>query len=376
MTMNFAKSRRSTLGIEWELGIINASDGTPTNLGPELFEYGGSAGLDQRVSRELLENTIELVTGVHTTVGSALQDLDESLTVVERRATELGAALFSAGTHPFAKPDDQHITDSPRYSALIERTKWWGQQMFIYGIHVHVGITDKQLVVPIMNALMTWYPHILGISTSSPWWDGIATGYASNRTMIFQQLPTSGLPYGMRSWDEYQQVVADLITTDAITESNELRWDVRPSPDNGTIELRFADGVPTLTEIGAIAALSQCLVDWCVDQLEVGNNLPTLPPWFLKENKWRAARFGLEASIIAGNSNSTVSLREDLTALVEMLAPTAERLGCISELSAIGTIMDVGTSGQRQLQWAAAGATGKDVALALAAETESRTLRA
>jgi carboxylate-amine ligase len=193
-----------------------------------------------------------------------------------------------AGTHPFAQWFDQKPTPSERYEHLLERTQWWGRQMLIWGVHVHVGIESRDKVLPILNGLLTFYPHLQALSASSPFWGGVATGYASNRALMFQQLPTAGLPWQMSRWSDYEGYVDDLVTTDIIRDYTEVRWDIRPSPHWGTVEMRACDGVSTATELGALAAVIHCLVERMSTQLDEGEVPLALQPWFVRENKWRA----------------------------------------------------------------------------------------
>jgi hypothetical protein len=166
--------------------------------------------------------------------------------------------------------------------------------MMIWGVHVHVAVEDRRKVLPIIDGLLTYLPHFQALSASSPFWSGEVTGYASNRALMFQQLPTAGLPPQFAEWEQYEGMVADLLHTGVIDELGELRWDIRPSPRWGTIEVRTFDGISTSREISAIAALTQCLVEHFSRELEAGRQLPTLQPWFVHENKWRAARYGMD----------------------------------------------------------------------------------
>ena len=170
--------------------------------------------------------------------------------------------------------------------------------MLIWGMHVHIGVSSPDKVMPIMSSLLNWYPHLLALSSSSPWWVGDDTGYASNRAMMFQQLPTAGLPFQFEKWEEFEGFVHDQKKTGIIKDINEVRWDVRPSPRNGTLEVRICDGVSNVRELGALVALTHCLVVDLEQRLDAGVTLPTMPPWHNQENKWRAARYGLDSIII------------------------------------------------------------------------------
>jgi carboxylate-amine ligase len=355
MKITFQKSPPSTLGIEWELPLVDASTGDLTPRGPSVIEdVRTRLGNRNAVTHELLTNTVEVVSGVHRRVGDAVDDLRRTVSAVADSAAALDARVLGSGTHPFAVWDRQEITpDSERYATLIDRTRYWGRQMLVWGVHVHVGVDRQDKAIPILGAMLAYLPHLLSVSASSPYWGGIDTGYASNRALMFQQLPTAGLPPHFDSWAQYEGMVDDLVRTGVIDDSSELRWDIRPSPHWGTVENRIADGLGTSWEVGAIAALVQCLVTECSDKLDQGESLPTMQPWYVKENKWRAARYGLEAEIITNSAGDERDVMTHLSEIVHRLEPIATRLGCLAELRDIDRIAVNGASYQRQLRVAA-----------------------
>ena len=179
-------------------------------------------------------------------------------------------------------------------------------------------------------------------------WAGTDTGYASNRALMFQQLPTAGLPFQFESWAEYESFVADQLVTGVIDELTEIRWDIRPAPHLGTLENRVCDGVSTITELGALVALMHCLVVDLDTRLAAGEQLPALPPWHVQENKWRAARYGTDAIIILDADNHERLMTDDLHVLLDRLTPVARRLGCEEELRAVADIPRNGASYERQ----------------------------
>jgi carboxylate-amine ligase len=213
--------------------------------------------------------------------------------------------------------------------------------------------------MPIVSALLKWYPHLQALSASSPIWAGHDTGYASNRAMMFQQLPTAGLPFQFETWEAFEAYAEDLLTTGVIEEINEIRWDVRPAPHLGTVEVRICDGVSTLTEMRALVALTHCLVVDLSERLDRGETLPTMPPWHVQENKWRAARYGLEAEVITDAEGHERLVTDDLDDLLTRLEPVARRLDCTDELRSVEEIPRTGASYQRQRRVAAA--TGGDL---------------
>ena len=189
-------------------------------------------GPEPRIHKELLRNTVELTTGICRTTDEAMTELAGLIELVRPFADELGVDLYSAGTHPFAAWSHQLLTPGHRYEELIARTQWWGRQMLIWGVHVHVGV-PRDHAMPIVSSLLKWYPHLQALSASSPIWAGTDTGYASNRAMMFQQLPTAGLPFQFDTWADFEAYAHDLQVTGVIEEIDEIRWDVRPAPKLG-----------------------------------------------------------------------------------------------------------------------------------------------
>ncbi len=361
MTVPFRGSPRPTIGVEWELALVGRGDLDLSNDAARLFDAVRSDHPERTafVHQELLRNTVELVTGVCDTVPEAMADLAASLAAVRAAADPLGIDLICAGTHPFAQWDRQQLPEGERYAELISRTQWWGRQMLIWGVHVHVGVSRADRVFPILGALLHQYPHLLALSASSPIWAGHDTGYASNRAMMFQQLPTAGLPFHFDHWSEYEGFVRDQTVTGVIDHLNEIRWDIRPAPHLGTIEVRVCDGVSTFAELAGLTALIQCLVVHYDRRLDAGETLPWLPPWHVQENKWRAARYGLDAEVIVAADNTERPVTEDLADLLDRLAPLAAELGCADALAGLARIPERGASYQRQR--AVAGATGGDL---------------
>ncbi|MBM7505059.1 glutamate--cysteine ligase [Agromyces aurantiacus] len=356
MHIGFAQSERSTVGIEWELAIVDRVGGQLASVGDRVLgELGDADGTPHPfITSELLTNTVELVSGVHDRVAGAVDDLTGQVGEVRAVLDRLGEyELICSGSHPYSQWYDQRLTDKPRYRKLIERTRWWGRNMMIWGIHVHVGIEERDKALPILDGMLAYVPHLQALSASSPYWAGVETGYASNRALMFQQLPTAGLPYPLPDWDAYERYVDDLVRTGVIEDHTEVRWDIRPSPRWGTIEVRVCDGVSSADEIGAIAALIQCLVEWMSQRLDAGEELTVLQPWYVRENKWRAARYGMHARVITDAAGTQRPVVDDLADLVETLAPIAERLGCTAELERVRRTLEGGASYQRQLAVAA-----------------------
>ena len=352
MPVDYTSSPRPTVGVEWEFALVDQRTRDLANTASQLFEavhQSASSVVDEsKLHKELLRNTVELVTGVCESVPEAVDDLATTMRVVRKTAQSLGVDLYSAGTHPFAQWSLQLLTPGHRYEELISRTQWWGRQMLIWGLHVHVGVRRRDHVLPIVSSLLNQFPHLQALSASSPVWSGQDTGYASNRAMMFQQLPTAGLPFQFQTWEEYEQYVADAFHTGVIEHINDIRWDIRPAPALGTVEVRVCDGVSNLREVSALTALTHCLVVDLERRLDAGEELPTMPPWHVQENKWRAARYGLDAEIILDAAGHERLVTDDLTDLLERLSPLARELGCEEELRLVEEIPKTGASYQRQ----------------------------
>ncbi|MDF2492576.1 MAG: uncharacterized protein K0Q58_1154, partial [Microbacterium sp.] len=272
--------------------LADGASGDLVPRGPEVLEAIGEQVAGERfsITGELLTNTVEVTSGVGSTVEAAVDDIADAIAAVREVTDPRGIELLCAGSHPFAQWFDQEVTDKTRYHTLIERTQWWGRNMMIWGIHVHVGVDDVTKVMPIIRALSVYLPHLQALSASSPFWAGERTGYASNRSLVFQQLPTAGLPWPLADWAEYEGYLDDMVRTGVMADASEVRWDVRPAPRWGTIEIRACDGMSTLRELSAVAAFAQVLVEWFSRRLDAGEDLLELQPWFVRENKWRAAR--------------------------------------------------------------------------------------
>ncbi|MFQ4150039.1 glutamate--cysteine ligase [Arthrobacter sp. LAPM80] len=361
MKIDFAKSEQSTLGLEWEIALVDQQTGELAARADDVFKNIQAAdpaawkdGEHAHIKGEMLQNTVELVTGVCHTVAEGTDDLRRSLNILRDASTPLGLDLLSAGTHPFSDPRTQAVTDKERYAKLVDRTQWWGSQMLIYGVHVHVGLDHVAKAMPILDGLINYFPHFQALSASSPYWNGEDTGYASQRALMFQQLPTAGLPFQFPDWAAYESYVQDMFTTGVIDATNEIRWDIRPVAGLGTIEMRICDGMSTLKEIGAIAALTQCLVEDFSNTLNDGGTIPTMPPWHIQENKWRAARYGMDAIIILDAAGKEQLVTEHTVELLNKLEPVAAKLGCSDELASVEKIISGGASYQRQRRVAAA----------------------
>jgi carboxylate-amine ligase len=370
MKIGFNGSERSTLGVEVELQIVDRKTWALTSGASAILDAVGrdAPGGHPKVKPELMQSNLELITGVCETVAEARADLESTLGEVTPAAAELGLAVCCAGTHPFSDWGDQRITADERYERLVEEMAWPARRLNIFGIHCHVGVRSGEKAVAIANAASAYIPHFLALSASSPYWMGKDTGLASIRSKVFEALPTAGLPQQMADWSEFEAFMTTLIRAGSISSIREVWWDIRPHPMFGTVELRICDGIPTLSEIATVAALSQCLVEWLDTLVDRGYTLPCPRAWVVRENKWRAARHGIDAEIILDESGRVAPLRVALADLAEELAPVAKRLKCTDELALAGRILDHGPSYLRQRRLVAGGASLEDVVAGLVDE--------
>ncbi|MFC3997018.1 glutamate--cysteine ligase [Nocardiopsis sediminis] len=371
MAIQFNASERATLGVEWELQLVDLHtrhlrQEAQQVLGelPDLSETPAHPPL----RHELMQCTVEVVTGICETVDEAKADLARTIGRLDDVLEPRGAGLLCAGTHPLDDWRDQTLSPVQRYGELIDQMQWLARRILTFGVHVHVGVRSQEKAVPILNALSKYLPHFLALTASSPFWSGHDTGLASSRSIIFGALPTAGPPPRLSDWGAFEDYMETLLRADTISSIKEVWWDVRPHPDFGTIEIRMFDGIPTLREVGMAAALSQSLVSLFDQQLDRGYGLPAPPPWVVADNKWRATRYGLDARVITDEHGTTVPLRDDLYELIRELEPVAARLGCADDLDVASEILDKGASYERQRAVIEQGGTLNDVVDALTAE--------
>jgi len=371
MSIQFYPSERASVGVEMELELVDRDTRELRSVATEILDEMGQGhpdGSHPTAKHELMESTIEILTGVSATVGDAERDLASTIAEIRPHLEPRNIDLLCSGSHPFTDWATQDISPSDRYRKLVQDMQWLARRMQIFGVHVHCGVRAPAKAIPIVNAMTAYIPHFLGLSASSPYWMGRDTGLASCRSKVFEGLPTAGLPYQLSGWDEFERFMGTLISAHTIKTIREVWWDVRPHPNFGTVELRVCDGLPTLYEVGGVTALFQCLAHRMDGRLDAGAELPMPREWVVRENKWRAARHGIDAEVIVDDSGRTRPLREDLLELVEELLPVALDLGCEEELRRVPRMVERGPSYLRQREVIAAGGTLVDVVDSLVGE--------
>lgn len=369
--VDFVASAGPSLGVEVELALVDAESGELTCVAPELLARVG-AGYPEtehpKIKKELYQCTVEVITGVCATVAEARADLAESMREVEQAAADSGAAVIGAGLHPFTPWHQLSLSEGERYQRLVDTIGWPARRLTTHGVHVHVGVRSGDKAIATVNSLTEYLPVFLALSAASPYWNGRDTGLASTRTKIFESMPTTGLPPHLRDWAEFNVFLDTLIEAGAIETVREVWWDIRPHPGYGTVELRMCDSMPTLWEISALAALAQSLVTEFDRMIDAGVTPDVPREWVRRENKWRAARWGVEADLVIDESGHTQPVREIVDGLVDRLLPIADDLGCAAELADLRRIAADGPSYVRQRRVVAEGGDLQGVVRALRAE--------
>ena len=376
MEVEFRASERSSLGVEIELQLVDVETGELVGAAPAVLAALASLNGGEehpRIKAELYQCTLEVITGICDTVADARADLEQGVAEIRAIAGPRGVDLISAGLHPFTPWQSQERSVGERYDAIVERIQWPAKRLITHGVHYHVGVRSAEKSIQITNALATMLPVFLALSTSSPFWHGDDTGLESARTKVFESLPSTGLPPNLADWAEFERFMTSLINAGAMTTIREVWWDIRPHPNFGTVELRMCDAMPTMTETCALAALAQCAVARYDELLDRGYRLPSERDWVLRENKWRAARHGLDASMVVDAAGRTRPITNLIEEAVEELMPFARRLDCADELAGIHEILATGTSARRQRQVLDRHGDLRDVVRALRAEFATDT---
>ncbi len=375
MHIEFASNERPTIGIELELSIIDREHlglvSAASDLLTDLARARG--GEHPKAKHELFECTVEIITDVCDTVGAARADLETTLGELRAVAGPRNLVPVSVGTHPFSRWREQQVSPSERYAELLEEMQWTARRLLIFGVHYHVAVRSPEKSIAIATQLQHHLPLFLLLSASSPYWEAHDTGMASSRIKVFESLPTAGLPPRLGNWREFEEFMATLIEAGCIKSIREVWWDIRPHPNFGTVELRMCDAPPTLKEAAAIGALAQSLVHH-LDRLHDQGRFPPPPrEWTVRENKWLAARYGIESRLIVDESGRRRPATELIRELVAELLPAAEELGCADELRDVLAITAHGPSYVRQRHILERGGTPRDIVAALVQELETDT---
>ena len=347
MPLVFNGNQRFSLGVELELQLVDAQTGALTSAIDEILARVPAKWKD-KVKPEFMQSYCEINTDVCDTVGEVERDLAAKLDWLESAARELGLRVLWAGTHPFSRWDEQDVTEGERYAWLLEAMQDVARRLLVFGLHIHVGVSSGDNAIHLCDRLLKHLPTLLALSANSPFWCGRDTGMASYRSKILEALPTAGLPQVMRNWSEYVWFVDHLISTGFIRSVRENWWDVRPHAEFGTVEIRICDMPLNLEHTLALVALTQSLIAAIADRIEKGAYLYDCHPMVAKQNKWQAARYGMDAVFVDPESMSAIPAKLTAANLVERVKPFAQRLDCAGQLDLINDILTNGPGAARQ----------------------------
>ncbi len=338
-----------TIGIEEEYLLVDKETRDLVLNAPAALMEECEAELHEQVSPEFLQCQIEVGTRVCETVADARNDLGHLRKTISERANAYGLAPIAASTHPFAKWQDQHHTDKERYSMLAKDLQQVVRRMLICGMHVHVCIEDEDLRIDLFNQLTYFLPHLLALSTSSPFWQTRDTGLKSYRLIVFDGLPRTGIPPDFSSFGEYDRTTNVLVRAGLIEDTTKIWWDLRPSARFPTLEMRICDVCTELDDAMCIAALYQCMARMLYRLRRSNQRWRSYDRFLVNENRWRAQRYGYEQGLIDLGKGTVTPFAELIEELIELTAPDAEHFGCVAEIEHARTIIARGTSADRQV---------------------------
>lgn len=351
--IEFTRNDRPTVGIELELGLVDADTMALASayglVHARLVAEGYEEDVGTHYKSELMQCVLEINTGVCESIADAERDLRSKLSIVEAATDALGLRLWWGATHPFSVWGEQHITPDDRYLQLVNLLQEMARRLVTFGLHVHVGVDTGDKAVMICDRILRHLPTLLALSASSPFWEGRKTGLRSHRSKVMEGLPTAGLPPLMRNWSEYVWLVNHMIDTGFINTIREIWWDVRPHHNFGTVEVRVCDMPGSLEDTLAIAALVQCLVKALSDEIDHGTYQHDCHPMMVQQNKWRATRFGNQARLVDTYTYDVESVASVMEKLVARLEPAAKALHCREYLEHCLAMARQPSAAQRQL---------------------------
>ncbi len=348
--LEFVRNDYPTLGVEVELQLVDSeSMALRSVVGDVLAEVPESFG--ERIKPEIMQSYLEINTEVCRTVRDVGDDLTRKLKLVEQIAGKHGVRLFWSGTHPFSRWQDQQITPKERYHGLVELLQDTARRLVTFGLHVHVGVDSGDKAIMVCDRMLRHLPTLLALSANSPFWQGRNTGLHSYRIKVLDGLPTAGLPPIMRNWSEYVWLLHHLVETGFIRSLREIWWDIRPHHNFGTVEVRICDMPADLPTVLGLTALIQCLVHFLSRQIDEGTYLHDSHPMMVRQNKWRACRYGLSAELVDPYTCEARPARREAASLVERLSgfEIPQELDCVNELNTILDLVDSPTGSERQV---------------------------
>jgi carboxylate-amine ligase len=342
-------SHRFTIGVEEEFQIIDPATWELRSHVSELIA-SGTPSLGEQIKQEMHQSIVEVGTKVCADVAELSHEMSCVRHELSGAAERVGLAVAAAGTHPFAQWVEQLITPGERYENIVEELQQLARSLLIFGLHVHVAMPDKQTTIDIMNAARYFLPHLLALSTSSPFWAGRDTGLKSYRTAVFRRFPRTGVPDHFGSWGEYDNYVNMLVELHCIDNGKKIWWDLRPHPVFGTLEFRVCDVPTRVEETICLAALCQAIVVKLHRLYEKNMGFRLYRRTLIEENKWRAARWGIEGKLIDFGKRAEVPMRDLAMELLAFVDDVVDELGSRHQVEYVHTILRDGTSADRQLR--------------------------
>jgi carboxylate-amine ligase len=347
--LTFNSNEQPTIGVELEFGLVDEQSMALTSAVGDILQEIEDNEL-HRYKPELMQSCIEINTGICQTVAAAEEDLTKKLIFIEQVTDRLGLRLWWGATHPFSLWRDQKVTPDARYLDLVNLLQEMARRLVTFGLHVHVGVDSGDKAIMICDRIMQHLPTLLALSCSSPFWENRNTGLTSHRSKIMEGLPTAGMPTLMRNWSEYVWLVNHMVDTGFINTIREIWWDVRPHHNFGTVEVRVCDMPGNLADVLGITAFIQCLVKALSDEIDHGTYQHDCHPMMVRQNKWRASRFGNRAQLVNSYTHDVQSVSDIVRSLIDRLGPTADQLGCTTYLEQVQRIADGPSWSERQQQ--------------------------
>lgn len=338
-----------TVGIEEEFQIIDAETRDLRSSVTQILA-GGRNRLGEQIKKEMFQHMVEVGTVICADVNEARREVIHLRKTVSELAAELGRKVVAAGTHPFAEWQTMQITDDARYHSLTVDLQEIARSIAVYGLHVHVGVEDRDLAIDIMNEARYFLPHILALSVNSPFWEGRDTGLKSNRSIIWGRMPRSGIPDLFSSWDDYLHFVDTLLRTNSIDEPKKIWWDIRPHPTFKTLEFRVCDMPTRVDESIMLAALFQAVVVKLYKLRSLNLGFRVYQRALIMENRWRAVRYGIDGDLIDFGKVKEVPMRALALELLEFVDDVVDDLGSREALQTVHTVLREGTGADRQLK--------------------------
>ncbi len=339
-----------TIGVEEEYLLVDKETRDLVTDPPEELMPACEKRLGARVTGEFLKAQLEIGTGVCRTIKEARVELAELRSVIVEEAGKFDLAPIAASTHPFAAWRQQLHTPKERYDLLAHDLQAVGRRLLICGMHVHVGIEDPDLRIDMMNQASYFLPHLLALSTSSPFWAGEKTGLMSYRLTVFDALPRTGVPERFDSFGEYQRLVDQLVKAGMIEDGSKIWWDLRPSSRYPTLEMRMTDVCSRIEDSLTVAAFYQCIMSMLFRLRQLNQRWRTYPLLCVQENRWRAQRYGATDTMIDFGIGEQVPFADLIDEIIELTRIDAEKLDCVDEIANAKRIVERGTSAQRQIE--------------------------